>query len=317
MSTLSQSIYFPEAGRAEIREETVADPGSGQIQVECLANGICMFEVSIFNGNEPGYLGNKAGHEGVGVVTKVGKDVTGYSEGDYTVCGNWATVQNYDSDIAKLTGPPRDPGMFLVEPACCVGMALYSYDITPGDRALVSGAGFMGLLNVQGLAHYPLRDLVVSDVKPANLELAKRYGATETINSGTPEGQARLQELQTDPFDLVVECAGVSSTLQDAGMLTRRGGRLAIFAWHHAPRTVDFGTWHMRGLKVLNSAPSISRDHNVDHMQRAVWLLERGVFDMSALVTHRHPFTDVQAAMELAMARPEGYIKGVLEFANA
>jgi len=310
----AQSIYIPEAGRIEIREEFVPDPGPDEVQVQSTANGICMFEVSIFNGAEPGYLGKKGGHEGVGIVTKVGKNVSTFREGDYTVCGQWSTIQNHDTNIAKLSLPPRDPATFLVEPVCCIVIALYSYDITPGDRVLVLGAGFMGLLNVQGLARYPLRDLVVADIKPANLELARKFGASETINSSTPEGQARLKELEEQPFDLVVECAGVPSTLASAGKLTRRGGRLAIFAWHHDPRSIDFGVWHMRGLKVLNSSPGIGVDHNVNAMQRAVWLLERGVFDLKELVTHRHQFADAQAAMELAVARPESYIKGVLEF---
>jgi threonine dehydrogenase-like Zn-dependent dehydrogenase len=49
-------------------------------------------------------------------------------------------------------------------------------------------------------------------------------------------------------------------------------------------------------------------------MQRAATLLERGVFDLSRLVTHRHPIERAQEAMELAALRPEGYIKGVLTF---
>jgi threonine dehydrogenase-like Zn-dependent dehydrogenase len=49
-------------------------------------------------------------------------------------------------------------------------------------------------------------------------------------------------------------------------------------------------------------------------MQRAVDLLERGVFDLSKLVTHRHPIADVRSAMDLGVRRPAGYIKGVLQW---
>jgi threonine dehydrogenase-like Zn-dependent dehydrogenase len=313
-TTTAQCVYFSEVGRTEIREEAVPDPGAGQVQVQSVANGICMFEVSIFNGNEPSYLKRRVGHEGVGVVTRLGPAVTGFKEGDYVACSNWATVQNHDCNIARLSAPPADPATFLIEPAACIVTAAYSYDINPGDRVLVLGAGFMGLLNVQALAHYPLRELVVADVKPYNLELARAYGATSTIDSGSEDGQVQLAALREEPFDLVVECAGVAATLEQAGPLTRAGGRLAIFAWHHAPRTVNFGLWHMRGLKVLNCAPNIGRDRSTDSMQRAVWLLERGIFDASRLVTHRHAFGDVQNAMEEAAARRDGYIKGVLEF---
>ena len=298
----------------EINEVEIPDPEPDEVQVRCVANGICMAEVSTFTGAEPHYPSG-AGHEGVGVVTKAGSKVQDLQEGDWVATGQWATAQNLPAArLARLTRPPADPGVFIIEPCACVVTALYSYEITAGDRVLLLGAGFMGLLNVQGLARCPLAELVVTDVKAENLALAQEFGATEVINVATPEGQARLEELKQQPFDLVVEAAGVESTLQMAGPLTRAGGRLSIFAWHHTPRLVDFGLWHMRGLKVLNSAPGIGRDHNINNMQRAVALIERGVFDLSKLVTHRHAFEDVQAAMAIAAERPEGYIKGVLLF---
>ncbi len=310
----AQVVEFTAPFVAEIKEIDLPDPQPHEIQIRTVANGICMAEVSTFNGAEPHYP-SAAGHEGVGVVTKVGSAVTDLKEGDWVATGRWATAQNLPAaGLARLSAPPPDPGIFLIEPCACVVTALYSYDLTAGDRVLLLGAGFMGLLNVQALARCPLAELVVTDVKAENLALAQEFGATEVINVGTPEGQARLEELKSQPFDLVIEAAGVESTLQVAGSLTRPGGRLSVFAWHHQPRTVDFGLWHMRGLKVLNSAPGIGRDHNINNMQRAVALLERGVFDLSKLVTHRHPFEEVQAAMELAAARPADYIKGVLLF---
>ncbi len=310
----AQAAYITAPHTMEIREVEIPDPGPEEVQVRCVANGICMAEVSKFSGAEPGYP-SRAGHEGVGVVLKAGSKVQRLQEGDWVATGSWATVDNLGATgLAKLSGPPADPGVFLIEPCACVVTALYSYELTAGDRVLVMGAGFMGLLNVQALGHSPLAELVVTDVKPANLELAREFGATEVINSATAAGQARLEELRDQPFDLVVEAAGVERTVQQAGGLTRPGGRLSIFAWHHQPRTLDLGLWHMRGLKVLNSAPGIGRDHNINNMQRAVALLERGVFDLRKLVTHRHPFAEVQTAMEVATERPEEYIKGVLLF---
>jgi len=256
-------------------------------------------------------------------VTKVGREVEGLSEGDYVTCQKWASLYNYRVRAcnygylspARFVSPPDDPAVYIAEPPSCVVSAVYQYDITPGDRVLVLGAGYMGLLNVQGLAHCPLAELVVSDLKPRNLELARSFGATRVIQAGTPEGDAELQALKDGPlFDLVVEAAGVAETLQAAGSYVRTGGRLSIFAWHHTPRAVDFGLWHMRGIKTLNAAPMISTDHNVDHMGRAVRLLENGVFDQRELVTHRHPATRAQEAMELASERPPEYIKGVLLF---
>jgi L-iditol 2-dehydrogenase len=312
----AEAVFFTRPGKAEIREWDCPDPSPGQVQVRCVANGICMGEVSLFTGRQHGVDYPRAvGHEGVGMVTKVPHGITHLKEGDFVDCFGWSSIQNLDAwRVNKFRRPPVDPAVCIVEPASCVVTALHSYEITPGDRVLLLGAGYMGLLNVQGLGRYPLQDLVVVDIKARNLALASEFGATETVQPGTPDGDERMRQLISEPFDLVVEAAAAACTLQQAGDYCRQGGRLAIFAWHHEPRAVNMTTWHLKGLTVLNSAPGIGTDFNLNSMGRAVRLIERGVFDMHRLITHRHSFTEAQEAMELAAERPEGYIKGVLMF---
>lgn len=310
-----RAVWLTGPRRVEVREIEVPDPSEGEVQVRCVANGICMYEVSLFTGVEPATYPRGLGHEGIGVAIKVGRGVQNIQEGDWVACFSWATVANCPaSSLARFSRPPSDPACFLAEPVACVVIALYEYDLTPGDRVLVLGTGFMGLLNVQGLAHCPLAELIAADVKPFNLELARVMGATELIRVDTDEGRARLDALADRPLDLVVEAAGVPETIRAAGRLVRSGGRLGLFAWHHGERSVDLGVWHHRGIKVLNASPPIGTDRAVGPMQRAVALLERGVFDLRRLVTHRHSIDDAQTGMEIAAERPEGYVKGVLTF---
>jgi threonine dehydrogenase-like Zn-dependent dehydrogenase len=313
----AQAIHFLEKHNAEIREIDVPDPGMDDIQIRCVANGICMGEVSLFNDIETDRwpLPRIVGHEGVGVVEKVGKDVENYKEGDWAVCREWSTIYNIPAArSARFSAPPKDPATVITEPVDCIAGALYSYDIMPGDRVLLIGAGYMGLLNVQGLASCPLGELVVCDIKQHNLDLAKKFGANKVINAGTPEGKAELDSYRKRPFDLVVESSGAEGPLQQAGFLTRDGGRLAVFGWHHGMRSVDFGEWHLRGLKVLNSSPVISTDRSISNTERAVRLMENGVIDQTDLITHRYKFEDIQHAMEESTERAGNYIKGVLLF---
>jgi threonine dehydrogenase-like Zn-dependent dehydrogenase len=311
----AHEIVFTGLRQTQIRPIRVKDPEQGEVQVRTLANGICMWEVSLFTGAEPTKFPREVGHEGIGIVEKVGKGVKRLKEGDIVTCGKWRTVLNMAAGAARrIEAPPADPSAFLVEPANCVVIAVRSYDIVPGDRAVVLGAGYMGLLNVQLLARCPLSSLIVADVKPRNLELARQFGATEVIDVSTPRGKARLKALEKKPQDLVVEAAGAPATLAQATKLVRPGGKLGIFAWHHQPREVDLGVWHMRGLRVMNCAPGIGRDRNEETWERAIRLMEQGIFNMTPLVTHRHPAHDVQEAMELAAERPSEYIKGALTF---
>src|SRR5689334_1864873 len=224
----AQSVFFTKPGNAELHDVVIPDPGPDQVQVRTLANGICMAEVSLFTGAEPSSFPRTVGHEGIAVITEVGKNVNHLHEGDYVHSWTWSSTENlWANTLRPFPQLPKDPALYLTEPVACVVTALYSYNITPGDRVLLIGAGFMGLLNVQGLAHCPLAELVVADVKPYNLRLAQQFGATEVIQSNTPEGKERLDELKNQPFDLVVEAAGVESTVQMAGSFVRLGGRLA------------------------------------------------------------------------------------------
>ncbi|MBD3420874.1 MAG: zinc-binding dehydrogenase [Chitinivibrionales bacterium] len=313
----AQWIYFTDKGVAEIREVDVGDPKADEIQVKCIANGICMGEVSLFTGMETHRfpLPLVPGHEGIGRVTRIGSEVTEVKEGDYVVCRQWATLMNVKAGGAvRFAKRPADPSIAVAEPVDCVVGALYSFEIMPGDRVLLMGAGFMGLLNVQGLRACPIAELVVTDVKQPNLDLAAEFGATKVINTALAEGREELDSYRERKFDLVIEAAGVEPTLKLAGQLTRVGGRIGLFAWHHTPRPLDLGEWHMGGYKVLNASPMISTDRAVSTMERAVRLIECGTFDLSKLITHRHHYTRVQEAMELAVDRRAGYIKGVLLF---
>jgi threonine dehydrogenase-like Zn-dependent dehydrogenase len=311
----ASEIIFTDLRQTQIRPISITDPEPDELQVRTLANGICMFEVSLFTGAEPTGFPREVGHEGIGVVEKVGKRVQRIQPGDVVTCGKWRTLQNVPAWSAhRIPRLPPDPGTFLVEPANCVVIAVRSYDIVPGDRVLVLGAGYMGLLNVQLLGRCPLSELIVVDVKPHNLELAKRFGATEVLNAATEEGKARLQALESERLDLVVEAAGAAATLSQATKLVRAGGKLGIFAWHHEPRAVDLSTWHMQGIRVMNCAPNIGRDRNEETWERAIRLLECGTFDMAPLITHRDSAANVQEAMELAAERPPVYIKGILTF---
>src|SRR2546428_8526467 len=106
-------IVFTGLRESQVRPISVDDPGHGEVQVRALANGICMFEVSLFTGAEPTEFPREVGHEGIGVVEKVGKGVTTHREGDIVTCGKWRTVQNAPAGSAhRLTRLPEAPDTF-------------------------------------------------------------------------------------------------------------------------------------------------------------------------------------------------------------
>ena len=166
----TESILLTAEREVEIREIDIPEIEDDQILIESVANGICMLEISLFTGTEKFRYPWSLGHEGVGRAIKCGKDVKTVKEGDYVNCGTWARhqIRNGRRGICLQESPQR-PGHALVEPVSCIASALPAYNIMSGDRVLLLGAGYMGLLNVIGLAHTPISELVVTDIKEKNL----------------------------------------------------------------------------------------------------------------------------------------------------
>ena len=318
----TEAILLTDDRKVELREIDIPEIADDEILVECEANGVCMLEVSQFTGAERFGYPFPLGHEGIGRVIQIGKNVKRVREGDTVHCNSWSRRQIIRESAVKLFETrPEDVATALVEPVSCIVSALFSYNIMPGDRVIVLGAGYMGLLNIIGLAHSPISELVVTDLRDSNLKVAQSLGATRIINGATDQGRSEIEALSRvgplgpeGSFDLVVECAGTQETVDLATRLTRRGGRLAIFSWHHKARNVDLRAWHIGGFTVINASPQNSTDRSVNTFQRAIQLIECGMFDQSQLITHRHSYREAQEALELAAEKPDGYIKGVLLF---
>ena len=295
----------------EIREHEIEDVKDDEVMIKCLVNGVCMWEASLYSGVEKLPKNSIIGHEGIGIVVKKGKNVKSVKEGDYVVCFKWSLYQKVkEKDIKKFSIKIDDPAKYIVEPVACVLNALYFYDISPGDKIALIGAGFMGLLNLQGLAGFPVSEIVVFDIKEYNLQLAKEYGATEIINIKNGFDIEKYR----NRFDIVIECAGVQETLNLSEEIINKAGKLVLFSWHHGKRTVNASLWHSKGLHVLNPSPVMGIKRNVDNFEKSIELLENGKFNLEKLITHRFSVKEIDKAMRTAVEKPEGCIKVVLLF---
>jgi threonine dehydrogenase-like Zn-dependent dehydrogenase len=186
--------------------------------------------------------------------------------------------------------------------------------IVPGDRVVIVGTGYMGLLNVQAFLHSHISSLVCFDIDEKKLKLAKAYGADACWISGSPEAKkAGDAIIRSGGADIVVECSGSQAGLQLATDLVRSGGIISNFAWHRAVRTVDASPWHLRGLRIINTAPALDPHFN-DNVAPTARLLARGVFNQKDLITHVMEHHKIQEMLTIAESKSDGYIKGVVTF---
>jgi threonine dehydrogenase-like Zn-dependent dehydrogenase len=300
---------------AELVEVPAPDPGAGEVRLRLEGSGVCGSDLAVWTGRPwfdyprpPG----APGHEGWGVVDAVGEGVEGLREGDRVAGLSYNAYADYDLARAEhLVTLPDGVELFPGEAlGCCVNVIRRS-GLEPGDTVAIVGAGFLGCVIGQLAADAGARVIAVSR-RRSSLESAREMGATETIALEEPVLE-RVEELTGGKLcDVVIEAAGVQSTLDLAGPLTKTRGRLVIAGFHQeGSRTVDMQLWNWRGLDVVNAHERDPRVY-VEGIREAARAVSEGRLDPSPLYTHRFGLDEVDQALETAVERPRGFMKALV-----
>ena len=307
----NKTLRYLDDGSIELFEREVSDPGENEVQIEGGACGICSWDVVTAK------LGNQMhpmappGHEGVGYVAKIGAGVTDFKEGDRVAGGGFANVRNLSAQrVFKIPESDLPDEYWIVEPVSCAVTGIDHCQIQPGNRIVVVGCGFMGLLILQGLLRYPLDDLIVLDIVQSRLDLAQQLGVGEVYNTAEADLQELSRELKSREIDVVVDTSGSQAGLDLSTDIVKRGGRINLFGWLKG-QTASFDPtkWHLGGFTVVNSAPASKLR---DTFGPAIRLIHKGIVDLKPLVTHTAALEDYPDLMAQILAGDESYIKGVV-----
>ena len=191
----------------------------------------------------------------------------------------------------------------LVEPASVVLQGLEKARPRPGEAVGVIGVGTLGSLAIALLALQSPARIVAYGVRPEELELAQRLGATDVVLTGAdPPADAEL--------DLVVETAGAPAAVQMATQLCRPGGRVLLLGIAGEGRALTLPSDLLVG-KDMALIGSIAYSAAV--WSRVVGLVSDRVLDLAPIVTHRFPARDFEAAVRLMDDRRGIVAKVVLE----
>ncbi|MBB3232313.1 alcohol dehydrogenase AdhP [Halomonas stenophila] len=245
-----------------LEEVEVPRPGRGEILVKVAASGVCHTDLHAAHGDwpikpEPPFI---PGHEGVGHVAAVGEGVSHLKEGDrvgvpwlYSACGHcehclggWETLcesqQNtgysvnggfagYTLADAGYVGRLPDNVDFLeIAPVLCAGVTVYKglkmTDTRPGQWVVISGIGGLGHMAVQYARAMGLNVAAV-DIDDTKLALAKRLGASVTVNALTTDPAAYLKREIGGAHGVLVTAVSPKAFEQAQGMV-RRGGTISL-----------------------------------------------------------------------------------------
>jgi propanol-preferring alcohol dehydrogenase len=270
-----------------IAEVEVPRPGTGQVLVKIHACGVCHTDLHASEGDwpvkpKPPFI---PGHEGVGQVAAVGSGVSHVKEGDrigipwlHTACGHcehclagWETLcerqQNTGYSVnggfaeyaladADYVGRLPDGVSFVeIAPVLCAGVTVYKglkvTDTRPGNWVVISGIGGLGHMAVQYAKAMGLNVAAV-DVDDAKLELARRLGATVTVNAKTTDPVAYLKQEIGGAHGALVTAVSPKA-FEQATAMVRRGGTVSLNGLPPGQFPLDIFGMVLNGITVRGS----------------------------------------------------------------
>jgi propanol-preferring alcohol dehydrogenase len=247
----------------EIRELPVPEPGPGEVLVRMQTSGLCHTDIHAAHGDwpvrpKPPFI---PGHEGIGVVEKLGAGVAdrtvgervaiawlGYACGTCRHCiSGWETLceRQHNSGysvngsfaeyavVASAFAVPVPDAVSSLDaaPLTCAGVTTYKAikvaRVAPAERVAVFGVGGLGHLALQ-YARIVGGLVVAVDVEPEKLQLARELGADDVVNAREQDAAEAIQAM--GGADVAVALAADPRSFEQAYLSLRRGGRLVMVA---------------------------------------------------------------------------------------
>ncbi|KAF3083825.1 hypothetical protein TWF102_000544 [Orbilia oligospora] len=261
-------------GIVEVPLPTVRD---GDILIKVRACGVCGTDLHIHEGEFIAKFPLIPGHETVGIVAAVGKDVKGFTVGERVVAdnselcnecfycrrGQLLLCENFnahgvtmDGGFAEYCAYPAgkvfkiknlsDVDATLLEPASCAAHGLEKIAPKLGSSVLMFGAGPTGLVLSQMLRQNGGCHVVMAAPKGLKMDLAREVEAADEyidLSRDKAESAKQLEQLKADNpygFDIVVEATGSPAILEESINYVRRGGKLVVYGVYSSAARV---TW--------------------------------------------------------------------------
>jgi threonine 3-dehydrogenase len=318
----------PEPG-IWLEDVPVPSIGINDVLIRVLRTGICGTDLHIYKWDAWAQktipVPMVVGHEFVGEIVETGSNVKDFHTGDivsgegHVVCGRCRNCLAGRRHLCKDTqgiGVNR-PGAFaeyLALPMSNVwghdphiprdvqaifdpfGNAVHtalSFDVL-GEDVLITGAGPIGCMAAAVVRHAGARNVVVTDLNPYRLELARRLGASVAVDPREvplPEVQRRLG--MREGFDVGLEMSGNAAAFRDLLTNLCHGGKAAILGIPEREFAID---WNLVIFNMLTLKGIYGREMYETWYKMTV-MLQSGL-DISPIVTHQYLYTDFQKGFD-------------------
>ena len=332
-----KAAYLESPRHVLVRDIPRPKPTFGEVLIKIHAVGVCASDIHYF---EHGRLGRYVvdaplilGHEPSGEVVELGEGVADLAigdrvsiepgvscricrcckEGDYNLCDDvvfMATPPVHGAFVEYVVHPAdfahRIPDNIsfdeaaLIEPLSVGLFAAHRGQACVGDRAIILGAGPIGLMTLLALQSHGVGDVTLVDVEPFRLAKARELGATETVDARIVD----VASSQVSSFDLVFETAGNSVTLTQTTQVARRGARVVLIGLTSQDATsIDTN-------EIVDKAITLSGVFRyANTWPLAIDLLARSAIDLKPMISIHMELEATAEALEFARTRKDSCIK--------
>lgn len=324
-------------GDVVVEERAEPSPGLGEVLVRVASVGVCGSDTHYYEHGRIGQFVVESplvlGHEASGEVVGLGAGVTGLTVGqrvsvepgvpDLSCVQCRAGRYNLCPAMRFFATPPVD-GAFaeyvavhaafahpvpdgigddaagLLEPLSVGVWACRKGRVTAGSRVLVTGAGPIGLVTLQTALAFGATEVVVSDVNPGRLALARELGATATVDARS----SSVTDLDPAP-EILLECSGHPPVIGEAVRALDRAGRAVLVGMGGDEVPLPVSVLQEREIELTGTF------RYANTWPTAIALVESGRVDLDRLVTARFSLDEVEQALT-AGVRDEHAVKVVV-----
>ena len=343
-----KAFVYKGPGKKALEDRPVPDvKAPTDATVKIIKTTICGTDLHILKGDVPTCTpGRILGHEGVGIVEKTGPGVTAFHQGDhvliscisacgrceycrrgmYSHCttGGWILGNTIDGTQAEYVRIPHaDTSLYPIPPGADEEALVMLSDILPtgfecgvlngrvepGATVAIVGAGPIGLAALLTAQFYSPAEIIMIDLDDNRLEVARRFGATQTVNSKDGKAAEKVKALTAGRgADTAIEAVGLPATFLLCEDLVAPGGIIANVGVHGTK--VDL---HLERLWSENIAITTRL---VDTVTTPMLLktVQSKKIDPKLLITHRFKLDKILDAYEtFGHAASTGALKVIIE----
>ncbi|GAX02600.1 alcohol dehydrogenase [Secundilactobacillus pentosiphilus] len=317
-----KSLVLTGTKKMEIQDLQKPTPKADEVLVNTKYAGICGTDHALYNGL-PGSANAVPpivlGHENSGIVAAVGSDVKGFKVGDRVTvdpniyCGKCfycRTGRPELCDSLSAVGVTRNGGLeeyftapsevvyhlpdevslkagATTEPLSCAVHGVQLLKLTPYQKALVIGDGFMGQLFVQLLGAYGVHQVDLAGIIDDKLQLNKdKFGVTNIYNT-------TRDKIPSD-YDVVIEAVGLPQTQEEAVEATRKGAQVLMFGVGKPDQHFQMNTYEVYQKQLTIQGSFI----NPRSFEDSIALLASGKVNVEPLISHELGLEQVADVLE-------------------